>query len=102
MIDISKLKISKYPRYEDYILIENLVNSKVFYKRGYEENLLINNEEFKAWQEYFCYYYKPSLEKKVLFFHKCSWAKPYDFSCTINKIKKIVDKYPFVHSVFVK
>lgn len=97
MRDYSNIEIHAYPGYNEYLLVDNLVNSEIVFKRGFEKSLMLDNVEFRIWQDFFCSYYSPPKEKNVLLLHMCSWAKPYDYSFTINKIKRVADKFPFVH-----
>ncbi|MED4014137.1 DUF5591 domain-containing protein [Priestia aryabhattai] len=94
------LEFSTYPGFDEYILVKNLVDTPVKYKRGASYETIYNNE-FNKWQDFFCQQYQVPAGKDVLLLHCCSWAKPYDFSIIINPIKQIADKYKNVHRVIM-
>lgn len=94
------MEIKKYPGFEEYKLIEIYPNEEIHYRRGNKiENFY--DEDFIRWQDFFCDIYNPPKNKTVALFHCCSWSKPYDFSHIIFPIKKLVDKYPFVHRIVI-
>lgn len=89
----------KNNKIENYAFL-NLVKEKIYFKRGVGRKYL-QHPEFEKWHKYFITEYSPPKNKDVLFFHPCSWAKPYDFSFIIHKIKSILDRFSRIHRVII-
>ena len=93
-------KLSTYPNYSEFQLLELYPTCNITYNRGNEIEDFFR-EDFLVWQDFFCNEYKPPEEVKILLFHCCSWSKPYDFSYIVNPIRKIAKKYKQVHRAII-
>jgi hypothetical protein len=92
-----------YPRFGQYIL-RNVPGPRFptpIFRRGIGREFLLEAEGL-AWQNFFCSPdYAPPKISPVLLLHPCSWAKPYDMSYYITKLREITDRYPAVHRVII-
>ena len=93
-------KLSTYPNYPEFQLLELYPACNITYSRGNEIEDFFR-EDFLIWQDFFCNKYRPIDGTKILLFHCCSWSKPYDFSYIVNPIRKIAKKYKEVHRAII-
>lgn len=92
-----------YPRYPEYILTSPPGGHfpKPVFRRGIGREYLMDPEGL-SWSQFFnSDLYRPPAGKDILLLHPCSWAKPYDFSNYISRLRKVTDSHDRVHRVII-
>ena len=92
-----------YPHFPEYVLERVPLGTfaPAGYRRGVGRAYILEPEAI-SWQSYFASEaYCPPAGKDILLLHPCSWAKPYDFSHYVAKLRSATDQYPRVHRAII-
>lgn len=95
--------VNAYPDFNEYLLIKPPYSEfpKAEFRRGVGRSYTFEAEAV-AWQKFFCSSdYAVPKGKDILLLHPCSWAKPYDMSNFITKLREVVDGTDRVHRVII-
>jgi S-adenosylmethionine decarboxylase proenzyme len=96
--------VGRYPGFDDYIL-RPVPGGGHFpvprFRRGIGREYIMEPEAV-AWQDFFCGPdYTPPAGRDVLLLHPCTWAKPYDFSAKVTRLRAVTDQHARVHRVIL-
>lgn len=71
------------------------------FRRGIGRQYILEAEAV-AWHDFFCgEAYHPPEGQDILFLHPCTWAKPYDMSANVARLRQFTDDHPRVHRVIL-
>ena len=98
-----KVNAGNYPGFPEYV-IRDTPNGHFpipRFRRGIGREYLLDAEGI-AWQNFFSSQeYIPPEGKDILLLHPCTWAKPYDMSYFITKLREVTDKHERIHRVII-
>lgn len=95
--------VRTYPGFPEYILSAPPYGHfpRPTFRRGVGREYLLEPEGM-SWSRFFTSdSYRPPVGKDILLLHPCSWAKPYDFSEYIARLREVTDLHDRVHRVIV-
>lgn len=95
--------IQRYPGFPEYILADPPYGHfpQPVFRRGIGREYLMDPEGL-SWSRFFVSgAYTPPTGKDILLLHPCTWAKPYDFSSFITRLRGITDTHDRVHRVII-
>lgn len=100
---VSAPSTHSYPNFPEYILREPPYGHfpVTTFRRGVGREYILEPEAV-SWQKFFTSSdYEPPAGTDILLLHPCSWAKPYDFSHFITRLRSVTDRFPRVHRAVI-
>lgn len=100
---VSKPSMQTYPNFPEYLLREPPHGHFPVptFRRGVGREYILEPEAI-SWQKFFTSAdYEPPMGTDILLMHPCSWAKPYDFSHFVTRLRAVTDRLPRVHRAII-